>query len=69
MTIRIHMQVQNGDLHLGYFKINAVSNSGVVILGDAETIRAESVSTSKGVVGPLIAPVVAPALGALGSVS
>lgn len=60
MNVQINMQVQNGDLNLTYLKINAISNSAVVILGDAETICAESISTSKGVQGPLLAPVTAP---------
>lgn len=67
MAVQINMQIQNGDLHLGYLKINAVSNSGVVILGDAETINAESISTSRGVQGPLLAPVTGAGLGGLGA--
>lgn len=61
MAIQINMQIQNGDLHLNYLKINAVTNSAVVILGDAETITPESISISRGILGPLVAPVVAAA--------
>lgn len=60
MDVQINMQVQNGDLNLNYLKINAVTNAAVVILGDAETICAESISTARGVPGPLLAPVTAP---------
>ena len=57
MAVNINMQVQNGDIQVGYIKINAISNSAVVILGDAETITPQSISTSTGIVGPLLAPV------------
>ncbi|WP_018131640.1 hypothetical protein [Effusibacillus pohliae] len=69
MAIQINMNIQNGDLYLQYLKINAVSNSAVVILGDSQTIRAESISTARGIPGPLITPVVAPALGGLGAIT
>jgi hypothetical protein len=55
-----NMYVQNGDIRLGYLKINTVSTSAVVILGDAETISPKAVSTSRGVIGRFVAPVVAP---------
>lgn len=58
--VQVNMYVQNGDIRLGYFKINAVSNSAVVILGDAETISPRAVSTSRGIIGRFVAPVVAP---------
>ncbi|WP_380027831.1 hypothetical protein [Effusibacillus consociatus] len=57
MSIHINMQVQNGDIQVGYLKINAISNSAVVILGDAETITPTAIATSTGAVGPLLAPV------------
>jgi spore germination protein PD len=54
----INLYVQNGDINVNYIKVNAVSNSSVLLLGDAETVKAQSISTSKGVPGPLIAPIV-----------
>ncbi|GAX90236.1 hypothetical protein [Effusibacillus lacus] len=60
MPPQINMQVQNGDIQVGYIKINAVSNSAVVILGDAETITPTNISSSRGVLGPLLAPITTP---------
>jgi spore germination protein PD len=41
--------VNNGDLQVAAFKINSISSSAVVLLGDAERITPRSVSISRGV--------------------
>ncbi|ARU61624.1 hypothetical protein CBW65_11825 [Tumebacillus avium] len=41
--------VNNGDLQVGMFKINSISSSSVVLLGDTEIITPQSVSISRGV--------------------
>jgi hypothetical protein len=46
---RIKMEVTNGDLMISFLKVNSVSNSGTVILGDAERISPRAVSFTRGV--------------------
>jgi hypothetical protein len=46
---RIKMDITNGDLLISYMKVNSVSNSGTVILGDAERITPRAVTFTRGV--------------------
>ncbi|GIM46979.1 hypothetical protein DNHGIG_25280 [Collibacillus ludicampi] len=46
---RIKMDITNGDLLISYLKVNSVSNSGTVILGDAERITPRAVTFTRGV--------------------
>lgn len=46
--VKLHV-VNNGDLQVGMIKINSVTSSAVVLLGDTEIITPRSVLISRGV--------------------
>ncbi|ASS76390.1 hypothetical protein CIG75_16465 [Tumebacillus algifaecis] len=54
--------VNNGDLQVGKFKINTVTASAVVLLGDAEIITPRTASVTRGVrpIGAIVPAVSGP---------
>lgn len=46
---KISMEITNGDILVSFLKINAVTNSGTVILGDAKCLSPRAVSFTRGV--------------------
>lgn len=52
--MKIKMHITNADLQVGAIKINNVSSSAVVILGDSEEIKPKSVSVTRGIQAPLV---------------
>lgn len=58
--------VNNGDLQVGMFKINSISSSAVVLLGDTEIVTPRSILISRGV--RPISAIVPATSGAVGAV-
>jgi hypothetical protein len=50
--VKIKLEVTNVDLNVGAIKINSVSSSSVILLGDTEMLKPKSISITRGVVPP-----------------
>jgi len=50
--MNVRLNVTNADLQIGGIKINSVSSSAIVILGDAQEINPQSVSITRGIQAP-----------------